>query len=308
MKKHCVIGEEVLTALLRKRVGMMKRNVKPAREHDVDGIHDLRVASRRVRSALKEGRIVFGKKALDAFNERIRSVTQLLGTARELDVSIALLEELRPRFRGPRRRAATQALRRMRDLREMASVEVETAAETVSAEEFRSSYNALLASHAPPKKCYLSRVEEAAGKHLQTLQAAYLQWRETESEEDLHQVRIRFKKMRYTCEAYQDTYGAPMKTFIKELKAAQQALGRWNDLRVLRNYVWDARAGAPEDTVAGFEPLHDALQERIHGLLKTVHENFAAFFTEDRTDRLVSILSKPEKRCETCPHSPPQGS
>ena len=76
---------------------------------DDTGVHQARVASRRLREAvpvLTPG--VKGTKAKKA-RGKIRRLTQALGTVRELDVTLQLLDELAPRDTLPRTPSRTCA-------------------------------------------------------------------------------------------------------------------------------------------------------------------------------------------------------
>ena len=60
--------------------------------HDTEAVHDMRVASRRIRSGL----IVFGPcfkpTDLERWRKAIKGVTKVLGDARDTDVQIGYLE------------------------------------------------------------------------------------------------------------------------------------------------------------------------------------------------------------------------
>jgi CHAD domain-containing protein len=62
----------------------------------VEGVHDMRVASRRLRSVLRDFRpYMRGGKRLDAAREELRRLARVLGAVRDEDVAIRALEELK---------------------------------------------------------------------------------------------------------------------------------------------------------------------------------------------------------------------
>lgn len=60
---------------------------------NIEGIHDMRVASRRLRSAIKDFRDYLGKRALP--KRRLKEVADALGGVRDQDVAIEGLEKMR---------------------------------------------------------------------------------------------------------------------------------------------------------------------------------------------------------------------
>src|SRR3954452_19841198 len=64
---------------------------------DPEGVHDMRVASRRLRSALQDFSPYIRQRPLKTPAKQIREIAQCLGRVRDLDVSIATLEKLAPR-------------------------------------------------------------------------------------------------------------------------------------------------------------------------------------------------------------------
>src|SRR3954452_5339773 len=91
-----------LVRLLERRTRALKRQLANAIAGKDTGVHQARVASRRLREAipvLTEGlQHTKGGKA----QRKIRRLTQALGTVRELDVTLHLIDELAERPAVPR--------------------------------------------------------------------------------------------------------------------------------------------------------------------------------------------------------------
>ena len=305
MGVECALIGDALGELLRDRLETLGKHVTLARAQDPDGIHDLRVASRRLRAALREVRPVFEKAPRKALNEQVKAVTRGLGTARELDVSIDLLRKLRPRFRGPARRAATHALHVMDEKRRAATPDVLAAADRVDSEAFHHAVTDLLESRQPGTKCYLDRASKAIRKHDAALRKAHAKWHDSQEDEDLHQTRIAFKKLRYVCESYRNAYGEPMDQFIKDLKGAQEALGQWNDLRVLRDYILESETASDPTVQAGIPELADGLERRMSRLLTQFDRTAGDYLATPADQAILPVLAKPVRQCSKCPHDPP---
>ena len=81
---------DALGAILRNCLGQWLRNVAAARDgRDIEGVHQLRIAARRCRSALSLFTDAIGRDARVAWNERLKAVIAATGRARELDVFLA---------------------------------------------------------------------------------------------------------------------------------------------------------------------------------------------------------------------------
>jgi CHAD domain-containing protein len=225
--------------LLEQRANALVTAVPLALGGDVTGVHQARVASRRLREVVP----VLGSTAAAARRAAlaVRAITRALGPLRELDVSLAVYESLRADV--PVGRAADVALRRRLTIHRAAAVTATRRA--LSAARVARLVSALdrlaAAPHADPagvRAAVASRVARRAARvrrslaDLGTLYAA----------ERLHAVRIAVKQLRYALEVKGELRGGSTATAIRQLRAAQDLLGRAHDLHVLGEHVRDAEA------------------------------------------------------------------
>ena len=61
---------------------------------DPEGVHSMRVASRRLRSALRDFLPYLRKRGLNSVQKRLRNIADALGEVRDHDVAMMALEEL----------------------------------------------------------------------------------------------------------------------------------------------------------------------------------------------------------------------
>ena len=80
----------------------MERHLRTARDGDGDGIHQARVASRRLREAVPVLATGISNARQGKIRKKIRRITRALGSIRELDVTISLIDELARREAVPR--------------------------------------------------------------------------------------------------------------------------------------------------------------------------------------------------------------
>jgi len=76
---------------------------------EIEHVHDMRVATRRLRAALEAFRPCFPKKQLGAALREVKAIADALGERRDRDVAIAELEEL-GRSAKPVERAGIESL------------------------------------------------------------------------------------------------------------------------------------------------------------------------------------------------------
>lgn len=264
---------------------------------DMEAIHAARVASRRLRAVIAAHRGVIGKAERQRLADTVAKITSGLGVARELDVTIHLLESRRTGMAGAERYACTHTLVRLRALRKQEREAIAACATQITGEDFRACLDDALSSARAPRRCYLIDAKKVLKDLRRRLWRAQAQWVDSRSEESLHRVRISFKKLRYGCEQYSDLYGKRMKRFVKALRLVQDDLGIWNDFRVTRGYVRRLGEGAEPMASSGIAPLASLLDEEAAKHLEAYAEMAVDFFSDERSDRVKRIIAKVKTPC-----------
>lgn len=203
---------------------------------DVEGIHQVRVASRRLREAvpvMAAGLTGIGRRKLE---RRLRRLTRALGPVRELDVALTDLAELSARW--PETHAACATLEaRLRAKRERAFREARSRLSGQRVRRLREHVGALIdrltdagdVAWTDALAVHLSRQAEALVAAVDSAGALY-------ATEALHAVRIASKRLRYALELADETDVAAVGRLIGRLKGMQDVLGRLHDLDVLASY------------------------------------------------------------------------
>jgi CHAD domain-containing protein len=223
--------------LLATRARALARHHARARKGDASGVHQARVASRRLREAvpvLTAGRRGGGRGWA---MRRLRVLTRALGAVRESDVTLDLIHELGGRERLPAAavdelRARVEQARERRCERQLDAVgrldvkklarRLETMAGAVAGGP-ETAWRAALAARLVARAKALAQAAGDAG-HLY-------------EPERLHTVRIAVKKLRYALELSRETGTAAADPPIRRLRAIQDLLGRLHDLQVLAGHV-----------------------------------------------------------------------
>ncbi len=210
---------------------------------DIEGVHDMRVASRRLRSALRDFRPFLKWRKLRRAGEELKEVADALGHVRDEDVAIAALEKLAAEApadisNGIEQFAAARGARREKARAALLDVITEERLAALNAR-FAESLEAALKPKRGKKdendaiKQSFRRagclIVEARMQELRDLSASL--YRPFESE-PLHRMRIASKRLRYAIELFAQCWGEQITPFSKEVSELQTSLGELHDCDV----------------------------------------------------------------------------
>lgn len=227
---------QAVVAYLASQVEALLSQDPRVRRAEEDAVHQMRVASRRLRSALK----AFKKIVDDTgdVQEELKWLATVLGEARDLEVIRARfaehLEVLRPELvTGPIQ------VRLGDDLHKREQEAYVRINEALSGERYYTLLNTLDQLIATPKlgkpaeKAAQSTLSDVAAKNWQRVTDAYDAAQAIADPERreiaMHDVRKAAKRARYTAEALKPTLGKPMGELAKLAEAVQEVLGLHQD-------------------------------------------------------------------------------
>jgi CHAD domain-containing protein len=240
------------------------RRLPGAAEGKPKAVHRTRVASRRLREllAVLEATDTVKTRRLE---REARRLTRALGPAREVDVSIAMLDRMTEQGRLPADPALAERLGRERDRRRAA---MRRKLARLDPDLLRSHADTLAAAIAgtPDDDTWRRAVALRGIRRARATAAAVAACGTLYTPDQLHALRIAIKKLRYTLEVARWTPGASLDGAIERLRAAQRELGRLHDAQVLLASVQAAPANR---TTA---PLRETL---IHALERDCRERHA---------------------------------
>ena len=203
---------------------------------DPEGVHQVRVASRRVRAVLD----LVDPDAYPGFKRHARQlkrITRTLGTTRELDVHVLHLEAFRDRLPDVLHGAATEHLlerldRRLGKARErmrrgLARISVKDLDRLLVQPEER-------APGVPDERAAVWRCLEPWGRAVEAPLPSLLG---AEEAPGLHLLRIQVKRFRYTLEILEPAFSEPLADLLQNLRELQTELGRHHDHAVLEAFL-----------------------------------------------------------------------
>jgi CHAD domain-containing protein len=234
-----------------KLVHVMFDNASGTKEgEDIEHLHDMRVASRRLRETLQLFHTFYSQKKRKNVLSQVRKVTRILGIPREMDVNVDLLRSYRPRGsallftaheylleifefeQAKERRRMLKALDKL-DLKELEEELVQFV--QVSSHSSPAPHLLAEANEDSPVTSFLRQAAET----LQERAAPIVQFRARllplsyGNDEELHRLRISVKKCRYRLELLNPLYEGQFEKAIQLAKELQEVLGKIHDYCVV---------------------------------------------------------------------------
>ena len=218
-------------------------------------VHRLRTTVRRIESLVSYANPDLGKK-LERALERLAELRKRAGRVRDIDVQVELLDQLGNGSTAKDRKILLGLLDKKRDRHSRRFVSA--LGKFADAKMFsRMDKIAEKAGTGPSESNRpLAPLEEA---RIQLAAMADDVSRQTLKPSRLHEARIQVKKIRYLAELADES--AEQKSFIDNLKAAQNAIGAWHD--------WEELAKLAENRFA--DRANCALLSEIRALFATRH-------------------------------------
>ena len=229
---------EVAFAVLRKQFGVFKANEPGTRlGEDIEALHDMRVAMRRLRAAMAAFRPFLSPRML-RFREQLGWAAAALGEVRDLDVQLERMHEWRANF-GPERAAALQAVEDLLETRRKAARKRMLAVlDSRRYERVCDGFASALRvgpprSFAPGRVPVLSVAPDMVERRYKRVRKMGDAIKKDSEPDAYHQLRIEAKKLRYALEFVGNgLYGKPALEFSSRVTAMQDVLGLHQDAYV----------------------------------------------------------------------------
>jgi CHAD domain-containing protein len=288
--------------LLRTRLERFTRMLQGVEDGDVRALHRTRVASRRLREVLPV--LQLDPEVAQKLSRRLRKITQRLGTIREFDVLLGVIDELKESGRYPKvalarvaahiaedrthARARLLAKVRIAELRRVAA-KLDKVARTLE-------NGGPLRGAGTTRRSWRWAIDARVARRAMSVAAAMSDAGAVYLAERLHIVRIAVKKLRYAMEVAADAADDKANLDLKQLRRVQQVLGRLHDLQMLVNSARDVQASLTPPDITAWREL-DALVlaleadcRRLHG--RYMHDRDALFALCARLSGRMEVKSQ----------------
>ncbi|MEU7531179.1 CYTH and CHAD domain-containing protein [Saccharothrix sp. NPDC042600] len=270
----------VVLAYLREQVDALKAYDPKVRRREEDAVHQMRVATRRLRSALQAFGEVVERDETRALTGELKWIAGVLGEARDAEVLRAAFEAHVAELPGELVLGGVpaQLTRYFAPREEQAHQSVVTALDSRRYFDLLDAVDALVAD--PPL------TPLAAGKARKVLprfvDKTYRRLKKAadnvHDDASLHEARKAAKRLRYAVETVEPVFGKPAKKYRKRLKGLQTLLGDHQDSVVARPVLRELGAQAHLDGENGF--TFGVLHGRETARAQRVEERFPAVWAD----------------------------
>jgi CHAD domain-containing protein len=223
--------------ILERVAELVKHEAGTRAGEDIEALHDMRVASRRLREALEIFQFCFPPKTYDRLYARVRRITRALGQARNADVAVDYFAALLADRQDLIEQIALQdVLRRLAKqqawLRKKMQDELDKAQPANLLPRFEKAFDNLAKIPASRQRGSRTALLLARRLFAQRLREVFACYRLIHGESDveaLHNLRMAVKKLRYALETLDFTAGENVKENLKFFKKLQTVLGDLHD-------------------------------------------------------------------------------
>jgi CHAD domain-containing protein len=268
---------------LERVLAMVRAQLENIRAHDPgtrlgtdpEELHQMRVAARRLRAVLRAARPMFAVKPIDALRVDLKWLGTALGGGRDLDVMRDYLRREIVALDVADRGVGRALLRRLARARERSRREIGEALDSPRYFTLLDRIEETIAQ--PPVADADVSLVDLAAREFKKLRNRARRLPETPTDSDLHEVRIRAKRVRYATELVVAEAGHAAERFVDRLKKLQDVLGEHQDAVVAETRL---RAIARETTGRRTGFVAGLLVERQHARQQAARAAFAELWPE----------------------------
>ena len=269
-------GRKILAEQIRR---MRRREAGSRTGEDIEDVHQMRVAIRRMRSLLNLIGAHYRAKTVRRTTQGLREIARALGAVRDLDVLILDLDDYAGALPCDERETMAQVIALLDARRSDHRRRLNKLFDSKRYRQFVRRFRRMCKRPGAGARVVKRKETPHQLRHVLPLLLhgrlarvrAYDTVLPAANDVVLHALRVEFKQLRYAVEFFQPVLGASARRFLVEVKAMQEILGRINDIAVFADYM---------NRIEGLSPRQTALVEiyiaaRDHELI-ALREQFIA--------------------------------
>jgi CHAD domain-containing protein len=251
------------TTLFLNQLHIVRTSLPRLRDGNAEGIHDARVATRRIRELL---RFTDARAGAD-LRDRFELMGRALGRVRDADVKLELLRTLESRLpaaapvlvrlRNENRPNRTRLMRKL--IKRFERIRVEQLVDGLAGDNRRHLQRFL----EPSTHAWRRALKDAIAARAQAVAAAIEHATGVYFPNRTHATRIALKKLRYAMEVANETHSADVTAPLRDLKKGQEVLGELHDRQALLDGLAQAES-SDEAMVAMVREVAGAELEGFH--------------------------------------------
>lgn len=239
-----------VNAILDRVEPLVREAAGVAANEDPECLHRMRVASRRLRMALRLLGTRAGISSPKAFQKRVRKVTRVLGAARDLDVQLIWIREFAETCAAREKRGVLRIALRLAQERERLQPGVARIASDICEDPvFKRTVDELRRARIDAEMAGvdttardMEHATRVIGLQLDCVLQHAASLLSPDAADAQHRMRIEVKHLRYAMEIFGPLYGEALDEYIALAKKLQSMLGDLHDAD-----VWTAQIPAMEE-------------------------------------------------------------
>jgi CHAD domain-containing protein len=276
-------GDVVRRALALSAIRLLAHDPVVRLDRDPEGVHQARVATRRLRSDLRTFRPLLERAWAKALRDELGWIADILGEVRDGDVLLERLTRQVAQLSGAERKGADAVLATLTRARDEAHADLLA---TLRSRRYVDLLDRLVEAANSP-----ALAEEASRPAAEVVPALVRRpWHklakraeklgDDPSDTRLHEVRIRAKRARYAAEACAPVVGKPARTFAQAVARLQDVLGDLHDAVVAADWLdsWAGHRGSDEERAGAvaLAKAERASAAELRGSWRAVWDDLAA--------------------------------
>jgi CHAD domain-containing protein len=208
---------------------------------DPEGVHDMRVSSRRLRGALSDFAPYLGKRGLTEAVKQIKSMAHALGEVRDQDVAIMGLQKLAAEAPEQAKATLGQFIKAREVIRKKARTDLRNALGLTRLKQIESDFAKAIGVATSKSKIrtkpsktgseitYIEMARSIVNERLKELEKLSKGFYHPLNVKPLHKMRIAAKRLRYALELFEECLGPGSTFFARKVAGLQTSLGELND-------------------------------------------------------------------------------
>ena len=268
---------------------------------DPEGVHSMRVASRRLRSALRDFMPYLRKRGVNSVQKRLKNLAGALGEVRDHDVALIALEEIEKRAPADVSLVLKQFIDTRKEHREQAREQLKAVLDKAQLDQLQADFVAAVdsatstkGSQPAPQITYLKMSRAVILDRLKELEKLSTDLFKPFEVETLHDMRIAAKRLRYAVELFQRCLGRSISTYAKRAARVQTALGDLHDCDVwiesFGNAINEARLQKQDAQVAAYVWLLGHFVKLRTKHLRRAFAEWSKWEAQDLSGKLRELL------------------
>ena len=279
---------------------------------DPEGVHSMRVASRRLRSALRDFMPYLHKRRLSSALKPLRDIADALGEVRDQDVAIIALEKLQSHVPDYVKSTLQQFIETRKGIRDQARNELIEMIEDSQLKQLELSFTTAVdeatleatAKKPVPLPVSFRKMSRSVIidrlKDLEKLSTGVYRPFDVET---LHEMRIAAKRLRYAIELFQQCWGRSIATYAKRAARLQTALGDVHDCDVwiesFGNEINNARKQKNDEHLKAFVWLLSHFVKLRTKHIRKAFEVWRDWEGDDTSGKLRNLLNSEAQPART---------